>query len=111
MEKQSRLRADINTNTSTNTSILILPAELQISILHHLVPVLSQAQCHRVCRYVSYLSRLRALRSRGTLMRSGNDHLTFNLHFSIHLVLNLILNTRPYAGSGQRHDPEIRSPP
>ena len=39
--------------TNTNTNILILPAELQISILHSLVPVLSPAQCHRVCRYVS----------------------------------------------------------
>lgn len=46
------------TTTTTTATILILPAELQIAILHHLVPVLSQAQCHRVCRYVSYLSHL-----------------------------------------------------
>jgi len=49
-EKQAR------TNTNTNTGILMLPAELQISILHCIVPVLSPAQCHRVCRYVSFHS-------------------------------------------------------
>jgi hypothetical protein len=38
---------------TTNVNILDLAVELQVSILHCLVPVLSPAQCHRVCRYVS----------------------------------------------------------
>jgi hypothetical protein len=64
-EDQSR-RANANANANAKANVLVLPAELQIAILHHLVPALSPAQCHRVCRYVSrpFPPSIAALRSR-----------------------------------------------
>jgi len=77
------------TNTMMNMNILVLPAELHIAILHHLVPALSPAQCHRVCRYVSLCSVFKPSAPVCPLSneQAGDEQLIFPSSVSFHFYI------------------------
>lgn len=77
-ESPGSLNTENQSRANTTTTILVLPAELQISILHYLVPVLSPAQCHRVCRYVSFRPIFNPHLI--TLFKPVSDHPSTNTH-------------------------------